>query len=903
MPDRIGPYQVSHELGRGGMGVVYLARDTRLDRDVAIKALPVELASDPARLKRFEREARTLAQLNHPNLAGIHGVEEQDGAKYLVLEYVEGESLAEMLDRGPLPVDEAIELAVQIAAGLEAAHEAGVIHRDLKPGNVIVTPDGRAKVLDFGLARVDEGGQSSSGGLDSPTMTTPLPQHSPTIAGAILGTAAYMSPEQARGRRVDKRTDIWSFGVVLYEMLTEASPFRGETVSDSIGAVLHKEVDLDCLPAQTPSSIVRLIERCLRRDPKRRLQSIGDARIELEEEWSESGIATDQRGGGRGWLVASWATSAVLLAGIAIVLAMRPATNSRGSASDGGAIERSELVLGPEGHINWFGTNDTWGKIGYSQLIAMSRDGRVIVFTVQDSESTSLFMKRAEDFGAREIGGSAGGRGAFLSPNGEWVGFLAENDLFKVRLPGGARSPICEINSSAFGATWLDDDSIVFSSDTGLWRVPSTGGSPERLTSIDTEAGVRGHLNPHAIPGAELILFTVATDTGLHAAVLSLEDSHWQIIKRNTAHARSVDGRFLVFARGGELYASPYDPRAPFAVGSESSILHRVHRSPGQGGSVVHAFATSDDGDLAYAPESPPPEPDSLVWVDQEGREEEIVRGDGFWLHQRLSPDGERILLNRSTSDGMLDLWIYEIEQDLFNRLTHLGNAYDAEWSPDGRRTGFAAMSNAGRAIFLLPSDFSTDQADRIIDASDARPHFTQWAGDDSTLLFFDRSSRGGLWSSSPDEGTLAEISNTSLGESWANISPDGALIAFVGWTGAQRDVYVQAYPELGRRIRVSRDGGGEPLWGNDSRTLFFREDGKIYKSTIETSPQLTVASLEALPFEDIYDAAASGHQHYDLSVDGERFLMVKHGKRSYPTTLRIVRRWPAMLDLDTSNE
>ncbi len=307
MPDRIGPFKVARELGRGGMGVVYLARDTRLDRDVAIKALPAALASDPARLERFEREAKTLASLNHPNLAGIHGVEEQDGAKYLVLEYVEGESLAERLDRGPIPVDEAVELAVQIAAGVEAAHEAGVIHRDLKPANIVVTPDGQAKVLDFGLARTDEGGQSSTGALDSPTMTTPQPQHSPSIAGAILGTAAYMSPEQARGRRVDKRTDIWSFGVVLYEMLTGASPFVGETATDSIGAVLHKAFDLDGLPDNTPWMVRHVIRRCLERDKARRLQSMGDVRVELRDalerleagESDEFGLASPGR---RAWV-------------------------------------------------------------------------------------------------------------------------------------------------------------------------------------------------------------------------------------------------------------------------------------------------------------------------------------------------------------------------------------------------------------------------------------------------------------------------------------------------------------------------------------------------------------------------------------------------------------------------
>lgn len=452
MIDRIGPFEVIKELGRGGMGIVYLARDTRLDRQVAIKALPEHLASDPVRLERFEREAKTLAGLSHVNVAGIYGVEEQEGARYLVLEFVEGETLADIIDRGPLVMDDAIEYAAQIAAGLEAAHEAGVIHRDLKPANIKITPDGVAKVLDFGLARTAEA-TSSSGALDNPTLTTPQPQHSPTIEGAILGTAAYMSPEQARGRRVDTRTDIWSFGIVLYEMLVGASPFQGETATDSIGAILHKDLDLDRLPPDTPRDVRRLISRCLHRDRTARLQSIGDARIELQEAADPSNrdepLVALSSSSARTWQMIAGALLLALVAGG--VWALQRAPNIEPPlrpdiASIAQVLDSMQIVSEP----------------------SISPDGRTVVFSAQDGADYDIYSIRVGGSNPVNLTPNSDGdeKHPAVSPDGEYIAYTSSRDPGGIFIMGATGENPRRITDSGFDPEWSPDGTkLVYTSE------------------------------------------------------------------------------------------------------------------------------------------------------------------------------------------------------------------------------------------------------------------------------------------------------------------------------------------------------------------------------------------------------------------------------------------------------
>ena len=906
---KIEGYEITREIGRGGMGVVYLARDTKLDRDVAIKCLPPEVTDDKERLARFEREAKLLASLNHPHIATIFGIEEAGGNQYIILEYIEGETLAERLQRGAIPIAEALPIAKQIAEAIEAAHEKGVIHRDLKPANIKFTADGKVKVLDFGLAKaIEDHSQTGSEIANSPTIV----KHSPTIPGVVLGTAGYLSPEQARGRPVDTRTDIFAFGCILYEMLTGEIAFGGETVADSIGATLHKDVNFDRLPPDTPPIVRHMLKRCLERDRKKRLRDIGDARVELEDPTSIEGLPESAtlppNMANRVVAALPWIFCGVLAIALLVIL-----TGRYGESVPPGVIraERYELTFPKNTSINWRGTKNTWSNVGFSQLLAISRDGRRIIQTVQEGRRTSLYLKEEGEFTPREVPGTEGARGAFFSPDGQWVGFAAEvlalsaaTSIWKVRLPGGVPQPICTINSAAFDATWLDDNTIVFSTDHGLRRVSADGGEVQHLTQIDIEGGEWGHHFPHAIPNRDSVLFTLVSESGQHAAILSLADEKITIIKQHATNARFSDTGHLVFARRGEVLAMEYDPDNPLSVGSEVVPIARgVHTTPGQGGAVVHLFATSQSGTLIYAPQSEPPEPDALIWVDHQGAEEEIVSGDGFWMHQRLSPVGNAILFNRLTSDGMFDLHIYDIQRDQINPLTRTGQSYDAEWSPDGRTVCFNALDSVGRSTNMIPTDRS-GPARTIFKGGDSRPHFCQWSDDGSTLVFFTRSTGGGIWLStiSDDEWEpLREVINTPLREAWAQISPDGELIAYVGFDTDGRDIYVQTYPDRGALIRVSQDGGGEPRWAQDSRTLYFREAGRIYKATIVTDPSLDVAEVTTLPIEDTYDAAPGGHQHYDLSTDGTKFLMVRHGRRFQPNTVHIIENWPSELDGESS--
>ncbi len=497
---KLGQYQIRSHIGAGGMGEVYLARDTKLDRDVAIKVLPESMAHEEERRVRFEREAKLLASLNHSNIAAIYGFEDIDGTNFLVLEYVEGETLAQRLKRGPLSVEESLGTAKQIAEALEAAHEKGVIHRDLKPANVMVRPDGTAKVLDFGLARAAAGksnGVPSSHDASTITADTTRP-------GIVLGTAGYLSPEQARGLPVDQRTDIFAFGCVTYEMLTGRRLFAGKTFSDSISSTLNLEPDWTVLPAETPVSVRLLLKRCLAKDCKRRLQAIGDARLELDDVASGESLPASPVGPRRTSFRMLVALPWVLCGMLAIVLFITLGGERNEPTPTATDSENWQISLGQDTSIGWSDTASTWSKVGYSRLLAISRDGRRIIQTVRQGTRASLYIKDGDAFTLREVEGTDDARGPFFSPDGNWIGFDADGVMQKVRLPaGGTPQTICPVNSTAFDATWLPNDFIIYSTDRGLYRVAAAGGEPEQLTTLDIDGGERGHHFPNALPGGQ----------------------------------------------------------------------------------------------------------------------------------------------------------------------------------------------------------------------------------------------------------------------------------------------------------------------------------------------------------------------------------------------------------------
>ena len=697
----LGPYSLTRELGRGGMGVVYLGRDTRLDRNVAIKALPEHLAQDPDRLARLEREAKTLAQLSHPNVAGIHGVEEHEGARYLVLEYVEGETLAERLDRGPLPVDEAVEIAVQIAAGVEAAHEAGVIHRDLKPGNVIVTPEGNAKVLDFGLARSEE---SSSSGVSptDPTITSPA-MHSPTMPGVILGTAAYMSPEQARGRPVDKRTDIWSFGVVLYEMLVGASPFVGETVSDSIGAVLHKEIDLSRLPNSTSAHLRRVLRRCLERDKGLRYRDIGDVRIELMNADGSSHPGEVGSASRLPWIVA--VAALVVGAGGALFGVLNtPATNTTRSL---------ELDVRPPDGASWIvGSNIGWGII--------SPDGSMVVGRAASPEGAGLWIKPLDGSEPRLIAETESAYYPFWSPDSREIAYWNSGGLYKIGVDGGRPRRLCDAVDLR-GGDWHENGLIIFTplANGDVHIVSDQGGEPVQVTRNDPARGENAHYWPKWLPDGERFIYFIRSSDRDNQGIFfgnvpddgSLDEGRRLIQPADTnghlVPASAEGPATLLWVQDDELLAREFDDATGAVVGPTSVIDDDVTILQSQLASLV---SVTDDGALLWARTGY--DQLRLSWYGRNSGEPIPVNAPvGSVQDPRESPDGNLISFS-VTSGGEADIWIHDIAANQ-SRPALASPLFEAKaiWSPDSiELLAFQGFSSVDKFVRLRADGVGTPQ-------------------------------------------------------------------------------------------------------------------------------------------------------------------------------------------------
>ncbi len=866
----IGPYTITRELGRGGMGVVYLGRDTRLDRDVAIKALPEHLASDPDRLARFEREARTLASLNHPNLAGIHGVEEHRGARYLVLEYVEGQTLAETLDRGPLPVDEAIELAVQIAAGVEAAHEAGVIHRDLKPANIIVTQDGHAKVLDFGLARTDEAAQSSTGALDSPTMTSPAMQHSPTIAGAILGTAAYMSPEQARGRRVDKRTDIWSFGVVLYEMLVGASPFHGETVSDSIGAVLHKNLDLDRLPAGTPDHVRRVLARCLERHKNLRYRDIGDVRIELERGGEhQPTAAASHRGVPVAWL---FVAMAVAVAGAVGAWLLKPTPEAALTKP-----MRLSIPL-PDG-------------MEINGPIAIAPDGETIAFTASDAFGVvRLYTRRLDGYEINEIKNSIGAIAPFFSPDSASIGFAVRGQLLRVPAEGGRAIRLIGTTEIFGGGSWGEDDTILYSEVLGsaIKRVGADGRRYDDVTVLVPGDGVYAHVWPQHIPGTRKVLFTAWTDSSTQGEdggrILDLDTGEHRRVGFGSGGfgwpSRWVASGHLIFERfwSNDLLVIAMDPYAdePVAQASAKTLLTGVQ---GIEDATRQMFDVSDDGTMAYVPVES--DGNRLVWVDAMGGTETVLdQSDIDYMNLRrqvmISPDGTRALLGGGGEIAVLDL-----ETGQSRRVTNSdGNKLAEAWSPDGSRVFFVSNKDTRWSIWSV--GLEPNAAEEMIYQGEGDMFGVSVTPDGTLVTAMQVDGQYDLLVIKPD-GTTRPLTRTPDTEYRPELSPDGRWVAYQRKVVGIEEVFVVDLAGERSPVQISRGGGNSPKWSRDGATLNFRRARGVVQ--IGFTDGRAVGEPTAM-FGAPRLATGIG---YDFSGDGTRMLAIQEDEGAVLDEIRVM--------------
>jgi len=660
-PAAVGPFKIERELGRGGMGEVYLARDTRLDRQVAIKALPAHLAQDPDRLGRFQREAKVLASLNHPGIGAIYGLEEASGHQYLILEYVEGETLADRLARGPIPVSEALPLASQIAAALEVAHEKGIIHRDLKPGNVMLSGDGLVKVLDFGLARTaDDAGSATNAAAfaDSPTITSPARlAHSPTIPGVVMGTAGYMSPEQARGKPVDKRSDIFSFGCVLYEMLTGVLPFRGETVADFIGATLHMEMDPSLLPVDTPKRVRDLLNNCLAKDRKNRLRDIGDARLELERAIADPREELRAAGAMRPWWRSAGvlaAASSLAVAAVAVAWLLRPQSEGTQGALSAHGIVRT-TIMPPKGMTYRIGVGS----------VALSPDGARIAMVLRPLDTTSdrdLYLRELSSLEFRKLAGTAGAAFPFWSPDGKSIAFFADGKLKRVDLPDGIVRVICDAPGGR-GGSWGCKGTIVFapSSSGGLWKVGDSGGTPVQVTtptSIDEP-----HRMPHMLPDGEKFLFYVfgSEASGIYAFDPGAKKP--KFVMATESEARFVAPGLLAFIRDNNLMVQPFDPRTLELSGVAKPIAAGVHQNSSR---HFNNFGLTADGTLVYHP-LVPARRFRLEWVSPDGAATPIaippVAMSPINAALTLSPDGRRAVTTVLSNDVKNSLVLLDLER------------------------------------------------------------------------------------------------------------------------------------------------------------------------------------------------------------------------------------------------
>jgi len=920
---RIGPYEVTGTLGAGGMGEVYRAHDERLGRDVALKVLPEAYAADPERLGRFQREAQVLAALTHSNIGSIYGLEEQDGVRALVLELVEGDTLADRLARGSLPVDEALPIARQIAEALEAAHEQGVIHRDLKPANVKVGPDGVVKVLDFGLAKLAS--PADAGAHPVNTMSPTLSVHA-TMAGVILGTAAYMSPEQARGRPVDKRADIWAFGCVLYEMLAGKRAFDGEDITDTIVAIVSKEADWSALPAATPTAVRTLLHRCVEKDPKRRLRDIGEARLAIEgtlltahkgpseagrfvpADGARSGVATGFRR--PVWLrvvglaVAFGATA--LLTGAAVWFATRPAPP-----------RVSRLVIAPDA--------DAALRVhGAARDIAISPDATTVVYAGgAGAGGAQLLVRTLDQLEVTSVGRFTLPRDPFFSADGQWIGFFDQpNALKKVAISGGPAVTIVAANGLPRGATWGPDDTVIFATgnpEAGLQRVASSGGEITVLTKPNREAGEANHVWPSFLPGGRAVLFTITPLGGEPAidsaqiAVLDLETGAHKILVRGGSHAQYVSSGHLVYGVAGTLRAVPFDVTRLEVVGSPVPVVPELMMT----GNGATNFGVANDGTLLYVPGGVvsgggASAPKTLVWVDRQGREEPLPAPPRAYTYPRISPDGTRVALD--IRDQMQDIWVWDFARATLTRVTfNPGADQYPVWTPDSRRLLFGTgvfgaatlawqsadgtgtverLADAANTQIQVPFAISPDGARVVVRVGQPAP---RTAGLDLAAILLGRERR------------VEPLIQTPYRELNADVSPDGRWLAYESDESGQREVYVRPFPDVsGGRWQVSSGGGTRPVFTRNGQELVYLMTaggvgGAVTLMSLRVQPAPTWSAGNPTKlftggyfYNDGAGAAGEGRT-YDVSPDGRCFLMVKEVGTKQPTAapnLVVIQSW-----------
>ena len=874
---RLGPYEIVSRLGAGGMGEVYRARDSRLHRDVAIKVLPAEVAGDPERLARFTREAQTLASLNHPHIAQVHGLDESGSTRALVMELVEGDDLSGIIARGPLPLTDALAIARQIADALAAAHDSGIVHRDLKPANVKVRPDGTVKVLDFGLAKALDNRAASFSSSDpthSPTITSPAM----TAMGMVLGTASYMSPEQARGKLVDRRADIWAFGCVVFEMLTGRRAFPGESVTDTLARVIEREPDWSLLPPTTPPHVRGVLERCLRKDPARRLRDIGDAQMELAEGGTPEAARPSVRPATRWHWPAGLA--ATLLAGVSLGWLARPApTATAGPAADPVQLD----LLLPDG-VELFTLPGA--------RLAISPDGSKIAFVAGGRGSRQVFVRSLDDPQPVAVRGTDAAFATVFSPDGQSLAFLSrDRSLKRVSLRDGLVVDIVPIAGTS-APLWGPDDHVIYARE-GLWRVAAGGGTPQRLTSLDETRSELAHMPGVRLPSGLVLFTSYATaersfansegDTSRVEVVDPVTLARRVVVDRAAAPIYSPTGH-LLFLRDGAVLAVPFDAATAQVTGDAATVL--------PAGTVLLSSGTplvslADNGMLVYAPASTGLS--NLVRVTPGGAGVPLSETPRAFAQPRVSPDGSRLVV----SVGAESLWVHDLSRDARTPLTsgRLPGVSFPIWSRDGRRVVHRRFDDlwwvdadgrggTGRVEGNQPGDIavaaSTD-GDTL-----AVLRVNPGTGGDIFAL-----SMTGAWPSRP-------LVQTSGYDGGADFSPDGRTMLYASTDSGLSQVYLSPFPAMDRKWTVSTSGGTQPRWSRDGRQIFYRDGNRMMAVAVSGSgAQVSLSPPRVLFDREFSSGGYITIANYDVLPDGS--FVIPEAVPG-PARLTVVSNWLAVL-------
>ena len=864
-------YRIVEKIGQGGMGEVYLADDLSLDRKVALKFLPEAFTGDPERMARFEREAKLLASLNHPNIAGIYGLEQEDVNRFLVLEHVEGETLRAKLNKGALPLEDALALCRQIAEGLEAAHEKGVIHRDLKPANVMITTGEKVKILDFGLAKALADETQRIDASQSPTLTEEM-----TRPGVILGTAAYMSPEQAKGKSIDSRTDIWAFGCILYECLTGKKAFEGETVTETLAEILRGEPKWELLQATIPSRIKTLLRRCLHKDKKMRIHDVADVRIELEEMIAAPPeMQTPTLGASSRWkwsMAVPW-TLVVLLFGIVAFMSFN-------QLRDTGLKSEKPIRLGISLPKN----------LRISGIPMLSSDGSRIAFEAFKDNTPQLYTRLLAESEVLPLGGTEGALPSpFFSPDGKWIAFVSDRELKKVSIEGSY--PQVLANDSFIGGTWCDDRTIVYTPaySSGLWRIPSSGGDPEKLTEPEPSKGELGHWWPQMLPDGETILFTnYATPfERCSVAAYSLKSHQQKILVKGAMFGRYLPSGHLVFVRSETMLAAPFDLQRLALTGTSVPVLDDLSVTFAGGWADV---SVSENGTLAYIRSSDILRKLRLVRFDRSGNINPINSAGKLCFTPKISPDGKRIAMTCSEAGRAPDIWTYDIQREAFTRIT-FGAASETNplWTHDGKRLIYQseqpqydlywkASDGTGSEELLLNSPHDKEigavsRNGKILIYSENNPETAA----DLWVLPLNGKGKAELWLQTP------------FNEASPSLSPDGNWLAYVTDESRRREVYIQPFPEHGERIQVSTEGGDMPVWSPNGQELFYMTGSKLMVVPVINGKKLQFGKPSTI-FD--FEVGSDKAFNYDISPDKAWFVGLQRDPTAPPDNIEIVLNW-----------